>query len=142
MKKLLYDSRNQNLHMDRAKKDSMKTVKLTVNTNLAYSATPRLIHRYAHGYPYVPQFWGLWDIKYAAGGLGGGTRRGYGFISHNTGFALNADFYYTVDATYVSIYFLFNSVTGLSPKPNTAGTTATFTGYLFANDRSNQDYTS
>lgn len=138
MKKIIYTSQYQNLHMDRANPESMKTVQININTNLAASDTPRLIYRYKHGYDYIPQFWGLWDIKYSSG-LSNVTRRGYGHITHNTGFGLTASFYYTVDTEYVNIYFLHNSFT--TPKPSTAGTKATFTGYLFANDRTKQDYT-
>ena len=134
----MFSSKHQNLHLDRAKADSMKTVQVNITTNLTSSATPRLLYRYAHGYSYIPQFWGLWDITYAAGNLGGVKKRGYGYIVHNTGFGLTASFYYTIDATYVNLYFLFN--TSLSGT-NTAGTTATFTGYLFANDGQDQDYT-
>lgn len=139
MKNIIYNSQYQNLHMDRAKKNSMFTVNIKVNSNLSNSTTPRLLFSYPHGYNYVPQFWGLWDVKYAQGGLGGGYRRGYGRIVNNTGFGLLADFFYVVDSSSVKLYFLFNSIVSGT---NTAGTTATFTGYLFANDSTvDQDYT-
>ena len=137
MKNIIYNSQYQNLHMDRANPEAMKTVKVTINTNLAYSATPRLLYRYKHGYTYKPQFWGLWDVKYSSS-LDGFTRRGYGFIPHNTGEELEASFYYKVDSTYVNLYFKFN---GSVTKPNPAGTSFTFTGYVFANDMQAQDYT-
>lgn len=138
MRELVYNSKFQNLHMDRANKESMKTVKVRVNTNLSYNSNPRLIYQYKHGYDYVPQFWGLWDIKYSSG-LNNTIRRAYGYITHNTGAGLTASFYYTVDSQYVKLYFHFNGF--ISPKPNPAGTVATFTGYLFANGRNNQNYT-
>ena len=137
MKNIIYNSQYQNLHMDRAMPNSMKTVDITINSNLASSATPRLLYQYDHNLGYVPQFWGLWDIKYATGTLGGTRRRGYGYI-HNTGFGLTASFYYTVDSTYISLYFLFNTA---DTSVTTAGTTATFTGYLFSNGTDSQDYT-
>ena len=124
--------------MDRAKSNSMFTVNINVNSNLASSTTPRLVYQYNHGYGYIPQFWGLWDIQYASGNLGGVYRRGYGYIVHNTGAGLTASWYYTIDATSIKLYFLFN--TSLSGT-NTAGTKATFTGYLFANGCNDQDYT-
>lgn len=138
MNQLVYNSQYQNLHMDRANAKAMFTVNININSNLASSETPRLIYQYAHGYNYSPQFWGLWDIKYSSG-LSNVTRRGYGYITHNTGFGLTASFYYVVDSTFVKLYFLHNSA--VTPKPSTAGTKATFTGYLFANDRTKQDYT-
>ena len=138
MNNLIYTSQYQNLHMDRAKQDSMKTVQININTKLASSTTPRLLYRYAHGLGYTPQFWGLWDIQYAAGELGGTKKRGYGYITHNTGSELTASFYYTVDSTYISLYFLFNTA---DTSVTTAGTKATFTGYLFSNGRNSQDYT-
>lgn len=124
--------------MDRAMPEAMKTINISINTNLTSSATPRQVYRYAHGYNYVPQFWGLWDIKYSSA-LSNNIRRGYGYITHNTGAGLTASFYYTVDATFITLYFHFQ--TTLSPVPATSGTKATFTGYLFANDRTDQDYT-
>lgn len=139
MSGLVYNSQYQNLHMDRAKANSMFTVNVNITTNLSSSSTPRLVYQYAHGYDYIPQFWGLWDIHYSSG-LYNNYRRGYGYITHNTGGGLTASFYYTIDATYIKLYFLFN--TTMTPKPNPAGTTAVFTGYLFANDSTvNQDYT-
>lgn len=140
MKELIYNSKHQNLHMDRANKESMKTVNVTINTNLSYSTTPRLVYRYKHGYDYVPQFWGLWDIDYFPNSSSyTNTKRGYGYITHNTGAGLAANFYYTVDAEHVNLYFIFNGF--ISPKPNVSGTKAIFTGYSFANGRNNQDYT-
>lgn len=123
--------------MDRAKLDAMKTINVTINSNLASSTTPVLLYRYAHGYTYPPQFWGLWDITYASGILGGVKKRGYGYIVHNTGFGLTASFYYTVDSTYINLYFLFNTTSGAT----TSGTVAKFTGYVFANSREPQNYT-
>ena len=140
MKDIIYNSQYQNLHMDRANKESMKTIKVTFNSNLAYSTTPRLLARYKHGYNYVPQIWGLWDINYFpnASSTYKLTARGYGYINHNTGAGMTASFYYTVDSEYVNLYFIFN---GSVTKPTTVGMTAVFTGYVFANDRQNQDYT-
>jgi len=150
MRDVIYNSKYQNLHMDRANPKSMFTVEVNINSNLPYNPSqpyqdiqPTLLYEYVHGYNYIPQFWGLWDIKY--GGtegdyttLGGITRRGYGFITHNTGFGLTASFYYTVDAVSVKLYFLFWSV---NSGMKTTGTKAVFTGYLFANGRTSQDYT-
>lgn len=137
MKDMIYNSKYQNLHMDRAKSFSMFTVNLTSTSALASSATPRLLATITHNLGYVPQFWGLWDIQYGAG-LDNVVRRGYGYISHNTGIGLTANFYYTVDSTAVKVYFHYE--TAGTKKPT--GTTAKFTGYLFANDRLTQDYTS
>lgn len=138
MKNIIYNSKYQNLHMDRAKLDSMKTITVNINSNLPYSSTPVLLYQYEHGLGYTPQFWGLWDIQYAGGNLGSVRRRGYGYITHNTGFGLTASFYYTVDSTSIKLYFLFNAVfDGVT----TSGTVAKFTGYLFSNGRNNQDYT-
>lgn len=144
MKDITYSSQYQNLHMDRAKLDSMKTVNVTINTNFTSSATPRLLYRYPHGLPYRPQFWGLWDINYFTNVQSQYNylkynRRAYGYVVHNTGAGLSANLYYTVDDTYINLYFHFQ--TTLSPVPNTSGTTLTFTGYLFSNSRENQDYT-
>lgn len=140
MKNIIYNSQYQNLHMDRANKEAMKTVKVTINTNLAYSSTPRRLYRYKHGYDYPPQFWGLWDINYFPNGPTNYrfNRRAYGFILHNTAGTMLCTFYYTVDSEYVNLYLLFN---GTVTKPNISGTNLTFTGYVFANDRSPQDYT-
>lgn len=145
MKNIIYNSKYQNLHMDRANTKSMFTVEININSNLPYNPNaapqdmqPQLVYEYVHGYGYAPQFWGLWDIKYADGNLGGITRRGYGYITHNTGFGLTATFYYTVDAVSVKLYFMFWAV---FPGVTTSGTKAVFTGYLFANGRNNQDYT-
>jgi hypothetical protein len=138
MKNIIFNSKYQNLHMDRAKLDSMKTITVNINSNLASSTTPVLLYQYEHNLGYVPQFWGLWDIQYAAGDLGGAKRRGYGYIVHNTGFGLVASFYYTVDSTSIKLYFLFNTFGSAT----TAGTVAKFTGYLFSNGRNDQDYTS
>ena len=138
MSDIIYSSKYQNLHMDRARPNSMITVNFSVNTNLAYDPSPRLLYEYAHGYNYTPQFWGLWDVKYGAG-LDNILKRGYGYISRTTAVATTANFYYEVDYTHVRIYFHFD---GLFPasKPNPSGTTGTFTGYVFANDRINQTY--
>ena len=140
MKDLVYNSQYQNLHMDRANKEAMKTIKVTFNSDIAYSTTPRLLARYKHGYDYIPQVWGLWDINYFpnAGSTYARTARGYGYINHNTSAAMTASFYYTVDSEYVNLYFIFD---GFLTKPTTVGMTAVFTGYVFANDRQNQDYT-
>ena len=143
MKGITYLSRYQNLHMDRAKLDSMKTINLTITSNLTSSSTPRMVHRYAHGLGYVPQFWGLWDINYFPNtqttyNYLKYTRRTYGYVSHDTSAGLTANFYYTVDSTYITLYFHFQ--TTLNPVPFTNGTTAKFTGYLFSNDRTTQDY--
>lgn len=144
MKGLTYLSKYQNLHMDRAKPDSMKTINLTVTSNLTSSSTPRMIYRYAHGLGYTPQFWGLWDINYFPNAQSQYNylkynRRAYGYVVHNTGASLMASYYYTVDDTYITLYFHFQ--TTLSPVPLTNGMTAKFTGYLFSNDRNTQDYT-
>lgn len=144
MKNIIYNSQYQNLHMDRAKLDSMKTIDVTIASNLTSSATPRLLYQYEHGLGYTPQFWGLWDIDYfpnvqSTYSYLTYTRRAYGYVSHNTGAGLTANFYYTVDDTYIKLYFHFQ--TTLSPVPLTNGTTAKFTGYLFSNDRTEQDYT-
>lgn len=136
--KLTYNSRYQNLHMDRANINAMKTVNVTVTSNLPNSSTPILLHRYAHGYSYIPQVWGLWDIHYSSA-LGNGSKRGYGTILHNTGIGLTCTFYYTVDATYVNCWLIFNTTS--TPPPATSGMTAKFTGYVFANDLTAQDYT-
>lgn len=138
MSNLVYNQAYQNLHLDRAKADSMKYVNLSFPNALPSSATPKLLYQYEHGYGYRPQFWGLWDIQYNAG-LGGNARRGYGHMSNNTGFGLNADFYYTVDSVYVKLYLLYYGP--FVAPPSIVGTTAKFTGYLFANDIENQDYT-
>jgi len=143
MSDLIYDSRNQNLHMDRANVESMRTVNVTISSNLASSATPILLHTYAHGYNYTPQFWGLWDINYlpnvqAEYNSLKSTKRGYGYISHNTGIGFVFSFYYTVNSTNIKLYCLFNTTS--SPVPLTNGTTAQFTGYVFANGRGDQQY--
>ena len=139
MKDIIYNSQYQNLHMDRANKEAMKTINVTFDSNLAYSATPRLLARYRHGYSYVPQIWGLWDIEYFPNdGAYKRTARGYGYINYNTGAGMVAGFYYTVDSEYVNLYFIFD---GILTKPTTVGMKAVFTGYVFANDRQNQDYT-
>jgi hypothetical protein len=65
-------------------------------------------------------------------------RRGYGYMIHNTGGGLIANFYYTVDAQYVNLYFHYETAGSY----DTSDTTATFTGYVFANDRESQDYIS
>lgn len=131
--------------MDRAKLDSMKTVNITISTDLASSSTPVLLYEYDHGYNYIPQFWGLWDINYLPNAqsptydyLKQPQRRGYGYITHNTGIGFVFSIYYTVDITSIKLYCLFN--TTLSPKPNISGTTARLTGYLFANGRNDQEY--
>lgn len=144
MKDITYLSRYQNLHMDRAKQDSMKTVNVTISSNLASSSTPRMVYRYEHKLGYTPQVWGLWDINYFPNvqsqySFINYTRRAYGYVSHNTGVGLSANFYYTVDSTYITLYFHFQ--TDLSPVPLTNGTVAKFTCYLFSNDRKAQDYT-
>lgn len=136
MSKFTYLSQYQNLHMDRANPESMKTVNITFNTNLPNSNTPRLMYRYKHGYSYRPQMWGLWNIKYSAD-LGGSNRRAYGNVWHNTGAGLVHTIYYTVDTEYVSLYVLHNA-NGATFR--TSGETITFTGYVFANDLTNQDY--
>lgn len=139
MKNITFYSPYQNLHMDRANDKNMLTVDLTISSNLASTDTPYLIYQYEHGYDYIPQFWGLWDIHYGTN-LGNFNRRGYGFITHNTGVGLAANFYYTVDATYVKVYFHYNNTIPGGGGYNTAGTTAKFTGYLFANGRESQNY--
>lgn len=139
MKGITFYSKYQNLHMDRANENNMITVDLTISSNLGSTDTPYLVYQYEHGYDYTPQFWGLWDIDYGPG-LYDFTRRGYGFITHNTDAGLAANFYYTVDDTYVKIYFHFNNY-GAIPGIYTSGTSARFTGYLFANDRTSQNYT-
>lgn len=144
MKGLTYLSKYQNLHMDRAKKDSMKTVNVTFTTNRPSSSTPILLHEYAHGLGYTPQFWGLWDINYFPNVQSQYSyltynRRAYGYVVHNTGAGLTASFYYTVDSTHIRLYCHFQ--TTLSPVPNTIGMNVKFTGYLFSNDRNTQDYT-
>ena len=139
MSNLIYDSRNQNLHMDRANAESMKTINITFDNDLPSSATPVLLYTYEHGYDYVPQFWGLWDINYVVASPGLSYRkRGYGYVPHNTGFGFAFSFYYIVDATYVKLYCVFE--TTISPVPACSGTTAQFTGYVFANDRTTQAY--
>ena len=140
MKNIIYNSQYQNLHMDRAKNNSMFTVNIKVNSNLFNgSTTPILLYSYPHGYNYTPQFWGLWDVQYPSGVLASKHLRGYGMILHNTGTALAATFYYVINSSSVSLYFLYRSTI---PGTTTAGTTATFTGYLFANDASvDQNYT-
>lgn len=144
MKGMTYLSRYQNLHMDRAKKDSMKTVDITFTSNLTSSSTPRLIFEYEHGLGYTPQFWGLWDINYFTNVQSQYSymkynRRAYGYVVHNTGAGLTASFYYKVDSTHIRLYFHFQ--TSMSPVPATNGMTVKFTGYLFSNDRTTQDYT-
>lgn len=139
MSGIVYTSKYQNLHMDRAVADSMKTVNITINTNLPFSSSAVLLYRYAHPYSYTPQFWGLWDIRMGpnVGAIANQVRRGYGGINVSTAIATRAKFFYTVDETHISLYLIYD---GLSTPPNIAGTTATFTGYLFANDRTNQVY--
>ena len=124
--------------MDRANVESMKTVTININSNLASSSTPVLVYQYTHNLGYVPQFWGLWNINYSAG-LDGKTIRRYGYVTHNTGVGLTANWYYTVDSSSIKLYFHYE--TSLSGK-TTSGTKAVFTGYLFSNGRNNQDYTS
>lgn len=138
MKNIIYNSQCQNLHMDRANQDYMKTVQININSNLASSPYPVLLYRYEHKLGYTPQFWGLWDIAYSSG-LYNVKKRGYGYILHNTSGSLQASFYYVVDATYISLYFIFETFS--DPIETTSGTKATFTGYLFSNGRNNQDYT-
>ena len=130
--------------MDRANINNMKTVNITINTNLASSGVPVLLYTYNHGYSYIPQFWGLWDINYMPNAQSPTYDslkkrvRGYGYVTHNTGFGFTFNFYYTIDATSIKLYCIFD--TFFDPKPNCSGTTAKFTGYLFANGRDNQDY--
>lgn len=138
MKGITFTSRYQNLHMDRAMPNSMKTVNITFNSNLASSGSPILLYQYDHNLGYVPQFWGLWDIKYPNNGLGGVTKRGYGTIWHNTGLTPRFDFFYTVTSTNIKLYCFYNSV---MPDTGTSGTKVTFTGYLFSNGTNSQDYT-
>jgi len=149
MSDLIYDSRNQNLHMDRANIESMKTVNVTISSNLSSSANPVLLYTYAHGYNYTPQFWGLWDIDYlpnvqAEYNFLKGKQRGYGYITHNTGIGFVFSFYYTVDSTDIKLYCLFTDeaiFNGIPiPVALTNGTTAQLTGYVFANGRGDQQY--
>lgn len=129
--------------MDRANENSMITIDVNINTNLSFSSQPRLVYRYAHGYDYTPQFWGYWDVEYGPNMLGPSgervTRRGYGYITFSTAVAVLANFYYKVDSSYVELYFLYDSQFTDTGRFS-AGTKATFTGYLFANDRVNQKY--
>ena len=138
MKGITFISRYQNLHMDRAMPNSMKTVNITINSNLASSATPRLLYQYDHNLGYVPQFWGLWDIKYPNNGLGGGTKRGYGTIVHNTSTTPVYTFFYVVTSMSVQLYCTYNTT---ASNVGTSGTKVTFTGYLFSNGSNAQDYT-
>lgn len=138
MKGITFISKYQNLHMDRAMLNSMKTVNITFNSNLASSTTPRLLYQYDHNLGYVPQFWGLWDIKYPNNAFEGRTKRGYGGIWHNTGLGLDFTFFYTVTSTSIKLYCRYN--TGAS-NAGTSGAKATFTGYLFSNGSNAQDYT-
>lgn len=144
MNKLIYNSRYQNLHLDRANKNSMITVKLNINKNFPSNANNSvMLYKFNHGYNYIPQVWGLWDIKYGPGS-NNVIKRGYGYQVNNTGVGLVFDFYYTVDATSVTLWckFSFWNATGSgNPDPYSKGTVATFTGYIFANDRSSQNYT-
>lgn len=140
MKNITFYSKYQNLHLDRANAKNMVTVNLTINSSLASTDTPYLIYQYEHGYDYTPQFWGLWDITYGQN-LYSHTKRGYGYINHNTGAGLTASFYYTVDSTHVKLYFHYNNWAEIGGV-NTVGTTAKFTGYLFANGRNSQNYVS
>lgn len=138
MKNIIYSSQYQNLHMDRANPEAMKTVNITIATSLGKSSTPRLLYRYKHGYDYKPQFWGLWDINFFPNSSANTrVKRGYGLIPHNTGIGLTVNFYYIVDDEYVNLYLLYNTI---QTPPNIAGTTAKFTGYLFANGVDSQDY--
>lgn len=143
MNDLTFDSRYQNLHMDRANPNSMITVNININTNLASNTTPYLVYRFAHGYNYTPQFWGYWNINYGPGLLDSNgdrvSRRGYGYISWSTAAMPQANFFYTVDSTYVELYFYYE-YPFVSPPRYVSGTSGTFTGYVFANDRSNQTY--
>lgn len=139
MSDFIYDSRYQNLHMDRANFESMKTINITIDTSLPSSSTPVLLYEYEHGYNYKPQFWGLWDINYMPKeSTYAHTTRGYGIVYHNTGFGFVFTFYYNVTETSIELYALYN--TAVSPTPDCSGTTATFTGYLFANGRNSQTY--
>lgn len=123
--------------MNRANSESMKTINVTINTNLTSSATPVLLYSYNHGYNYKPQVWGLWDIDYVVNSPGlSYRRRGYGYIIHNTGIGFTFSFYYIADATKVYLYCHFET----SGSESVVGTTAQFTGYVFANDRTNQSY--
>lgn len=128
--------------MDRANKNSMITVDCTITTDLLYSASPRLIYEYAHGYDYTPQFWGLWDVRFAntftASAPEDRLIRAYGEAWYGAA-EPQAGFYYTVDSSHIRLYFHFDGSFPVS-RPNPIGTTAVFTGYLFANDRTNQVY--
>lgn len=140
MSDLIYLSRYQNLHMDRTNPENMKQVNITVDTDLSVSSSPRLVHRYRHGYDYPPQFWGLWEVKYPAGMFEPQQVifRGYGYAGYGL-FNLNFYFYYEVDEEWVNLYLVYDEIFGKSI--DTRGATARFTGYLFANDLTPQDYT-
>lgn len=137
----IYLSRYQNLHMDRVNNNSMSTTEISIETNFDYNQPPVLIHRYRHGYSYRPQFWGLWDIQLNSD-FGGIYIRMYGLPAYMTGLGPSADFHYEVDDEYVNIYFSYSDPRpGTPARLDTSGIKATFTGYIFANDLNEQDYT-
>lgn len=135
--KFQYISSYQNLHLDRANKNSMITINIGFFHDVANDGQPKLLYRYEHGLNYIPIFWGFWQVTWP----GNVQNRGYGSLSRTGGAGVQADLYYTIDNKYVYLYVrkssLFGGATG-SLALN--GTRVTFTGYAFSNDRSTKEF--
>lgn len=125
--------------IDQTMSNSFRTTHLTFLNNTANGVNTE-IYRFAHGYDYTPQMWGLWEITWGPGVPSSWyTFNGYGTVSSSTGMPY-AYVSYGIDDTYVYLYAGWYDPFGLSPVDLT-GTTLTLTTYIFADDLSEHDYT-
>jgi len=138
MSDILMSTRFPFAKIDQTMDESFRTTHITFLNNTLNGVSTE-IYRFAHGYDYTPQMWGLWEVTWGAGILVSGTFNGYGTIVSTTGIPM-ASLSYSFDDTNVYLYAMWTDPFGLSPLDFT-GTTATLTTYIFADDLSEHDYT-
>lgn len=124
--------------LDSQLSSSFKTIDISfLTTPPLYTET--LLYSFPHGYDYTPQIWGLWNITDSGTGLSSiQYDQAYGTYIANSGAGIGFYLYYKFNYETIDLYIYPYDALGTL---NLVGVTAKLTAYIFADDLSEQDYT-
>lgn len=126
---LLMNTKNPFAKIDPTNLESFRTTTVTFLTDTPDNVKTQ-IASFAHGYDYMPQVWGIWNVTWSPS-LTGLTQNGYGSLTNTSGLP-QSTLSYEADDTNIYL-FLYKGWEVLNPT-NAIGTIATLTTYIFVDD--------
>ena len=139
MQDIIMSTRFPFAKIDQTNSESFKTISVSFLSNPPLGVETE-IYSFDHGYTYLPQGWGLWNVEYPVSATFIQYDQGLGGYISGSGFGAPI-FILTYKVFETSVKLYIEAYNGIPDPINLIGVVAKLTFYVFADDLTAQDYT-